>query len=118
MSVSFEGIGASFVSMETSGTVTPGTPVKMSGNGTVSACANGERFMGVAVTVAADGVANVQVRGYITMPCSGTLPAVGWARLVSGTGGKLKTDTAASPAGGEYLIVDKDSTEAKIGFVL
>ncbi|MBQ3404318.1 MAG: hypothetical protein IJG63_02735 [Oscillospiraceae bacterium] len=118
MSVSFEGMGASFVSMETSGSLTPGTPVKMSGNGKVSACSNGDRFMGVAVMVAADGVANVQVRGYVSMPYSGTAPGVGWAHLVSGTGGKVKADTGETLTGGEYLIVDVDSTNSRLGFVL
>lgn len=53
-----------------------GTPVKMSANGTVAACAAGDAFIGIAVSQRGDFV-GVQLKGYRNAAVTGSVP-VGW----------------------------------------
>ena len=106
MSVSFKGIREEYVTFQCASGLTAGTPVKLTGNGTVGACSAGERFMGVAA---------VQTAGYAELAYTGTPPAVGWTQLVCASGG-VTADTAAS--GGEYLVLEVDTNSSKVGFML
>ena len=115
MSVSFKGIRDEYVTFQCASGLTAGTPVKLTGNGTVGACSAGERFMGVAAGVSTDGHALVQTAGYAELAYTGTPPAVGWTQLVCASGG-VTADTAAS--GGEYLVLEVDTNSSKVGFML
>jgi len=113
--VSFEGIGESVVTFYNSKTAaaSAGTPVKMSGNGEVSACADGNRFFGAALACDADFAA-VQTGGYVKLVYSGTAPTVGFVKLASdGDGGVKLAET-----GGEFLIIDVDTVGKTIGLML
>ena len=57
MNVSFEGIGQWSATFACNGEVADGQMVKVSGNGEVSACADGDDFCGMVVTVGRDGKA-------------------------------------------------------------
>ena len=119
MNVSFGGIGEMAVTYLADDTVAAGYPVKMSGNGTVTVCGTGERFCGIAVGKSDDGYATVQMKGFITMPYSGTnRPTPGYKNLVANGSGGVKVDAAATPTGGEFLIVEFDETALTVGFYM
>lgn len=87
MSVSFEEIGQVLVTCKTEGEVAQGAVVKLCGDGTVGPCQKGEAFAGVAVGVAEDGYASVQVKGFVETACSSDV-SVGWNSLCGdGQGG-------------------------------
>lgn len=115
MKVSFGGIGetvATFYNNSTSAAIS-GEPVKVSGNGEVSRCASGDRFCGIAIS-AEESFVSVQTGGFVTMPYSGTAPALGYVKLVADGAGGVKTGTSGS----EYLIVGVDSADSGVTFVM
>ncbi|MBQ1242585.1 MAG: hypothetical protein IIX99_05235 [Oscillospiraceae bacterium] len=104
MKVSYEGIGQVCASFACSAGMSEGALVKMSANGTVSACAAGDTPCGVVLAVSHDGtLCSVAVGGFVTLKCSGTAPAVGFAKLCADGAGGVK-------AGGEksYLVTAVD----------
>ena len=114
MNYSYEGIGqwcATFAGSQAE----EGQVVKVSANGTVSACADGNGFAGVVDVVGRDGAAcAVILGGMVEVPYTGTAPALGWSGLsANGTGG-VKADSV----GHSYLVVDVDSTGGTVTFVL
>ena len=102
MNYSYKGIGeltASFA-VKNGETLIEGTAVKLSAPGEVSACASGDRIVGI-VRACRGGCAAVQLRGAAEVKCSGTAPAAGYAALTAdGDGGIC--------AGGsvDYLVLD------------
>lgn len=115
MKVSFEGIGESVVTFYNSKTAeaSAGNPVKISGNGEVSVCADGDRFFGVALACDTDFAA-IQMGGYVELGYTGTAPAVGFTKLVSNSTGGVKT----AETGREFLVVDVDTVSKTIGLML
>lgn len=116
MKVSYEGIGQWAATFACSG-VSEGQVVKVSGNGTVSACAAGDSFCGTVLAVSRDGSAcTVVLGGMVTAVYSGdTAPAAGWVKLTAdGSGGV----TVPASGGQSYLAVDVDSTAKTVTFVL
>lgn len=106
MKVSFEGMGEQVVTFEAetsgSGAVAAGKPVVVSANGKVSAASkSGDVPAGVAVSVRGDYAA-VQVAGYVTLPCAGSL-TVGYQHIQLDASGKV---TAASTGGRGVLVTD------------
>lgn len=104
MSVSFEGVGqvcATFLG----GGLTEGQVVKMSDGGTVDACGAGDLFCGVALCCK-DDACTVQVGGFVSVPYSGTAPAVGWHSLAADGNGGVKT----ASNGVNCLVADVDDT--------
>ena len=115
MKVSFEGIGENVVTFynSKSAAAVAGAPVKMSGNGEVSLCADGDRFFGAALACDADFAA-IQTDGYIELSYTGAAPTIGFAKLVSNGAGGVNT----AEAGGEFMVVDVDTVSKTIGFML
>lgn len=112
MKVSFEGIGESVVTFYNNG-ASAGYPVKMTGNGEVGACANGDRFFGVSLSSEGDFAA-IQTEGYVELPYSGAAPAVGFSKLSANGSGGVKTDAN----GGEFLVIEVDTVNKVIGISL
>ena len=79
MSVSFEGVGQVCTTF-LGGGLTEGHVVKLTGNGTVGACSDGDGFIGVAVCCK-DDACTVQVGGFVTVGYSGDMPEPGTASL-------------------------------------
>ena len=107
MEVSFQGIGewsATFMG----GGLTEGQVVKMSGNGTVTACSAEDDFCGVVQRGGPEACA-VQLGGMVTVDYSGTAPAVGFAMLSADGAGGVKT--AAENSGRSLLVTAVDTTE-------
>jgi len=111
MKVSFNGYNDNTLTFLCHDALTPGTPVKVSGNGIISVAASGDRFFGV-ITEASGDIAGVQLSGYFRLPYAGTV-AVGFQNLVADTGGKVK----AATSGTEVLVVEVDTDTATIGFI-
>ena len=113
MNVSFNGFNENSVTFEADSNVTVGAPVKMCGNGKVSACADGEVFCGIATDVRGD-YATVQIAGYVTANYSGSAPTVGYTAISAGADGAV----SANENGRTYLVTDVDTTASTVGFML
>ena len=103
MKVCFEDIGhmsATFAAESGEG----GQPVKISANGTVCTCADGEVFCGVMESLRG-GYAGVQLHGFVTLPYSGSMPALGYNELVANGAGGIKV----ASGGRKCLVVHVDS---------
>ncbi|MDU3680627.1 MAG: hypothetical protein E7G07_11435 [Flavonifractor plautii] len=87
--------------------------VKLTGDGAVSPCGDGERFCGVALS-AGEGFAAVQMGGLIRVAASGGALTEGWNRLLADGSGGVRPDSAETPTGGEYLVVRAESGGAVI----
>lgn len=90
-----------------------GGPVKISGEGEVSACSGGEGFAGVCISAGTEFAA-VQLRGFIKLPYSGTAPDLGFSKLSADASGGIKADSA----GREYLVVEIDASAMAAGLFL
>lgn len=101
--VSFEEIGAVTATFLATEDVTPGEVVKISANGQVDACAAGEAFCGLALSNR-KGFAGVQVKGFMTLPISGSV-SLGQVVLAADGTGKVKTATTGVTA----LVVSVDT---------
>ena len=108
MKVCFHGFQENVASFEVSGTVSKGDPVKVSANGTVAACAAGDKFCGIALSVR-DGIAAVQLAGYVRVPVSGAVSAGYQTHAAAGEGAVKAAET-----GRELLVIDADSAECGI----
>ena len=109
--VSFEAIGevmATFPAAES----LKGGPVKMTGDGKVGPCSDGDAFCGVALEVS-DGLALVQLKGFIKVSCGDTV-AVGYTKLSANAGGGVKTNAS----GTAYLVVEAGSTTKQAAILL
>lgn len=112
MTVSFNGIGqvnATFLGKH----LAENQVVKMSGHGTVAACADGDSFCGMALCCK-DDACTVQVGGFVTVGYSGAAPAVGWTALAANGSGGVKT----SASGRTYLVAGADTTAKTVTIML
>ena len=122
--VAFDEIGAVTATFLTTGALEKGDVVEVTGEKTVGACTDGGRFCGAAVDVASDGVAAVQVGGFLRVKVSGEGVAPGRVSLVAdGDGGvrKASAGTAGSDGassggetGQEHLVVSVSGGTAVI----
>ncbi len=95
------------------GQVSPGLPVKMSGDETVEACADGNIFCGVA-TSQSNNHNGVQMAGYVRLPYTGTAPTVGFVKLAADAAGGVKVNAS----GREVLVIAVDTVGKEVGFIL
>jgi hypothetical protein len=114
MNVSLNGFRESMVTFEAADDLTAGTPVKLTENGTVGPCADGDVFCGVAAN-ARCGFAAVQLGGYVCLPYGGAAPAVGYQNLCAAEGGRIKT---AETGGRSLLVTDVDEAAKTCGVIL
>ena len=114
MNVSFEGIGqwsATFACTD----VQEGQVVKISGNGEVGKCADGDGFCGVANVVGRDGAGcGVAMGGMVTVSYTGSAPALGRSGLSADGSGGVKADGA----GEKYWVAAVDESAMTVTFVL
>ena len=116
MNISYEGIGqwaATFACTD----VSEGQVVKVSGSGTVAACAANGVFDGVVLSVGRDGKAcSVAMGGMATVSYSGnSAPAAGWNTLAADGDGGV---SVVSTGGKSYLAVDVDTSGKTVTSVL
>lgn len=114
MNVSFNGLDSVCATFCTAEDVQRGALVKLSANGTVTACAADDVPIGV-VTDVRGGYAGVQLRGYVVVKYSDTLE-VGWTSIAAdGSGGVKK---AEAPAGRAAAVLDVDDSAKTAGILL
>lgn len=113
MNISLKGFDSSAATFEISGEIAIGAPVKISANNTVSACAAGDDFIGAALTVR-DSLAGVQLTGAVTLPFSGTAPALGYTAIAADGAGGVKALTS----GRKMLVVAVDSAAGTADIIL
>ena len=107
--ISFEDIGAVVATFAAGEDVVGGQVVKVTGEGTVGPCGDGEAFCGMAFQPR-KGMAAVHVKGFLTVSTTGTL-TLGWVDLAAdGKGGVKK----ASSGGVTALVVSTSDTGAVI----
>lgn len=105
--VSFEEIGQVAATFYAAAGVSTGDVAKLSADSTVSACAAGDAFCGVAL-YGGEGFANVQIGGFARLKCADTAVKPGWQPLAAdGNGGVKRADGAH-----EYLVVCVDTAES------
>lgn len=113
MSVSFNGIGQVCATFLGSGMV-EGDVVKMGSRATVQKCGAGDTFCGVALCCKEDAC-SVQVKGFVSVAYSGTVPAVGVALLAADGSGGVKT---VETGGQSVLVVDADTAAKTVTILL
>ena len=114
MKLSYEGIGQ-WAATFACGQVEEGELVKISGNGTVAACEDGDAFCGMAVSVARGGDAcSVQLGGMVTAGYTGAAPTLGWSSLAGDGSGGVKALASARA----YLVVEVDTAAKTATFAL
>lgn len=113
MAISFEGFHAHSVTFYQQEMTAPGAPVVMAENDTVTGAADGGKFCGVCQSLRGD-YAGVQLSGAVTLPYSGTAPAVGYGKLTADGNGGVKTNAN----GREYLILTVDTADKTVTFLL
>jgi len=94
--ISFEDIGAVVATCQVEEDVAGGQVVKMTGNGKVGPCADGDRFCGVTMQPRCD-IAGVQFKGFMTVSCEQELTP-GWATLAADGSGGVKSAEGGVPA--------------------
>ncbi len=109
MNIAFDGIQEAVVTFEAESTVEPNQVVKISGNGTVSACSAGDPFCGLALSLR-DGAAAVQIGGFMTVTCASGCPALGPVTLVADGSGGVKTAGTSDTTGISAQVVSTDTT--------
>jgi len=114
MSISFEGVGQVCTTV-LGGGLTEGHVVKLTGNGTVGACGNGDGFIGAAVCCK-DDACTVQVGGFVTVGYSGDMPEPGTASLCANGEGGVRA--AGESAGRACLVVDADAAAKTVTILL
>ena len=104
--ISFEDIGAVVATCQVEEGVTGGQVVKLTDSAKVGPCADGEAFCGVAMEPRT-GIAGVQFKGFMTVPCAGELTP-GWATLAADGNGGVKS--AATGVTALVMGVNSDGT--------
>ncbi len=113
MNVSFNGFNQNVLTFVSESDIEVNTPVKMADNGEVTPCQNGDEFIGVSVT-SRQGYTGVQMTGYTKMPYSGEAPTVGYQTIAADENGGV----AVAQTGKKVLVLDVDSVNKTIGFIM
>ena len=113
MKFSMNGYGENAASFKTDGIVCSTHPVKITDNFTVSPCADGDAFAGIADGVRGN-IACIQLAGYAEVTYSGAAPAFGWCSLAADGKGGVKV----SENGKEYLVTRIDAENNKVGIII
>ena len=114
MSVSFKGINEQVVTFKTEEELAVGTLVTVSDNGTVGPCAANGKIVGVVVS-SRESIAAVQISGFVTLPYSGSAPALGVTAIAAASDTKIKADATN---GKLVTVVETDTAALTAGILL
>ena len=103
MKFSYEGIGTLCATFEASGSIEKNAPVKITANGTVAKCADGDAFIGIA-TACRGGVATVQLRGFACLPYQSLAAAASGVKTGDGTEKVLITNVDTAKKTVEFML--------------
>lgn len=113
MAISYDGIGQLCVSMNFEGTIKTGTPCVISKSNIVKAAENEQAFCGIVGNVSGS-LANVILRGFVTVGYNGDAPWVGPCAMVADGSGKV----TRNEEGNTYLVVNLNTTEKTVTFLI
>ena len=111
--ISLKGFMEQTVTLLADESVENGAFVGMVDNEKVAKSADGEKFIGIAVSCS-DGAAAVTVKGYVEANYSGTAPSLGFVKIVA----DANNGVCISDAGREVLVTTVDAENGKIGFLM
>ncbi len=109
--VGFDGFEERVLTFNDDGTCVKGQPVSMTDPDTVGLSAEGDAFIGVCLA-ARDGVAAVQMGGFVCLGFSGDAPALGRTALCADGDGGVKAG-----AGVPAVVVQLDELDETVGFI-
>ncbi len=112
MSISYDSIGQVCVTFQNSGAHI-NQPCRISASNTVSACLDTNNIDGV-VVAARSNLVTVVIKGFVTLPYTGSAPQVGYCPIAATGTGKVKMLEGAR----EYLVVQVDSNKKYVTFCL
>ncbi len=112
MAFSFDQIGQVCATFLDTNDLTVGAPCCCTGNNTVTACQADDRIAGVVVGKQHDLVA-VAVRGFVTVPYSGSAPACGFCTLAADGDGNVAVGGTET-----YLVVSVNKINSTVTFLL
>lgn len=112
MSISYDSIGQVCVTCYNSG-VQVNQPCKISTNFSIAACQDTDDIAGV-VVAARSNLATVAIRGFVTLPYTGTAPTVGYCPIAATGTGKVKMLEGAH----EYVVLNVDTNKKTVTFCL
>ncbi|MDR0889260.1 MAG: hypothetical protein LBM28_01260 [Oscillospiraceae bacterium] len=113
MAISFQSIAQQCATFLASRPMAHNTVCLLTGNNTVDICAGGDVFIGV-VSNSKDGLANVILSGFVTLPYTGANPSTGFTALAADEDGGVQLDAD----GRQYLVVNVDTTRKLVSFYL
>lgn len=109
MNLSFNGFNENTLTFEAEDTLTQaGVAVKITAEGKVAPCEEGDKICGYAVNVR-EGYAAVQLKGFAAFPKEGDITP-GWQTIAATASGKV----TVSESGTEMLVVAVDADTAGI----
>ena len=111
--ISYQSIAQECISINEKAHIPAGQPCKMYAADTVAQALKGEPFIGIVVN-SRELLANVAVRGFVTVKYSGDAPTVGKVGLCGGDNGTVTVSETAPT----YLVVSVDTTEKTVTFLL
>lgn len=115
MGISFNGYNAKIVTFYAGEACEVGKAVTINEDGEAVCAGNNNRFIGICTSLR-NGIAGVQVEGYVELPYSGTAPKHGVNRLICDANGCL---TASIDDIAQYYKILKVDTDSKtVGFIL
>ena len=112
MNISYEGIGRLLVTFPDCG-AGEGQVCKINSEGMADVCLTNDRFCGVAHLVD-QGMASVQMEGFVTVEYSGAAPTLGYNKLAADGFGGVYVNTS----GQTYLVVKVDTSRTTVTFKL
>ncbi len=112
MLISYESIGQVCVTCYNSG-VQVNQPCKMSTNCSIVACQDTNEIEGV-VIASRGSLATVAIKGFVTLPYTGTAPTVGYCSIGATGTGKVKVVDGAR----KYVVFNVDTNKKTVTFCL
>lgn len=113
MAISYRAIAQECITFFINENAAEGMPCKLTENDTVAVCSADDAFIGV-IQSARDGLACVAMRGFVTLPYSGTAPEVGYVSLCAGTDNTVTVSEDAQ----SYLVVNVNKSAQTVTFLL
>jgi len=116
---SFEGIEEVLVTMKKNGTITQGThenlAAKIAANKEVAVGTANTPLAGKIMAINGDDI-SVQVKGFMTLPYTGTAPTVGqYNKLECAASGEVQVDASN---GHPFLVFNVDTTNTKVTILM
>ena len=115
---SVQGIGAVVVSALCYSEVSGGAPVRYFVNNEVTPALSEQIFHGICLHNKKGAVTSVQIRGFVTVSYTGDDPMIGYERFIANAEGSVKVDTSDNVDNPLRLVVEVDTEEKKVTFMM